>query len=701
MIKIFNANDKDFSSNGNILIIPRKCKEIKKKSLNGWFLDVEVDIKYIDYIKKDKLCVIKSKSKINPQAFRICNIEKTTRIIKFKAEHVMFDSKNIHLFDVRPVKQDAINALIYINDRTEDKSPFNIYSNVKNINTAYFIRKNLLEAWEIIEKRWNGVFDADNWNISFLNKTGNDNGANISYGKNMENIKIYEDWSNVCTKICPVGFDGLLLPEKYITSDIQYDVPYTRKVDFSTNLQEEEKNNQNLIEELRKNATDYIEENKYPKVSYEVISNINQDMEIGDIISVNHPLCTISTEVLEYEHNVMTGKIERIVFGNYSRDVQTKFDTIKENINQVKDVISKQEHVINNQTNIINNLNKLGHVYIDDNEILILDSLPKEKAKNVWRFGLGGMGFSSNGYEGPFDTAITMNGQINANFITTGVMSVDRIEGLADQISIIVTNNLKDTNHTMEELRFQQNELKMQLDGLKNTVENTGGLNLLRNSVGFFDNEFWEGKMKTINTTEIKSNSISGNGILIQNGIIKQEVQVKNGTYNVSFIYKKLKELSTCKLRINGINYELNSLDMYEFEVSIETTNNSIVIEFESDTNDSFWITDLLLVLGNKKQTWTQNANETTSETVKIGKGIQIESSKTNTYHRIDSDGNRTFNRTTGEVVSEQTDKGAAVKELLVRESAQICGCLCTQVQEIDPVTQEIEIQTWLAGIGG
>ena len=90
----------------------------------------------------------------------------------------------------------------------------------------------------------------------------------------------------------------------------------------------------------------------------------------------------------------------------------------------------------------------------------------------------------------------------------------------------------------------------------------------------------------------------------------------------------------------------------------------------------------MLVILGNKKQTWTQNQNETTSDTVKIGKGIQVESSSTNTYTRIDSDGNRTYNKTTGEVVSEQTDKGTLTKELIVKELANICGCLVNDVDE-------------------
>ena len=131
--------------------------------------------------------------------------------------------------------------------------------------------------------------------------------------------------------------------------------------------------------------------------------------------------------------------------------------------------MSKQEVAINAQTNLINTLNKNGYVYIDDNEILILDALPKSEAKNIWRFGLGGIGFSSNGYEGPFETAITMDGQINADFITTGTLNVNRIEGLSDALAAIEINmnQITSTVATKEELeeyekitstRFEQTE---------------------------------------------------------------------------------------------------------------------------------------------------------------------------------------------------------------------------------------------------
>lgn len=61
-------------------------------------------------------------------------------------------------------------------------------------------------------------------------------------------------------------------------------------------------------------------------------------------------------------------------------------------------------------------------------EILIMDSPNKQTAVNVWRFNQGGLGHSSNGYEGPFnDIALTADGQINANMITTGTLDANRI----------------------------------------------------------------------------------------------------------------------------------------------------------------------------------------------------------------------------------------------------------------------------------
>ena len=437
MIKIFNANDIDFSSNGNIAIKPLKCIETKKKSLNGWYIDVEIPIKYKEYIDKNKLFVTKVKSKLNPQAFFIKDdvpIEYTKTKIIFQAEHVMFKARDYFLVDVRPTNLSGLNALAYINERTDKTSPFTVNSDVDTVDTAYFIRKSLLEAWATIEERWGGVFDADNYNIQLKQNVGQDRGELIAYRKNLQHIKIFEDWTNVVTKLYPVGKDGLMLPEQFLESTTQYEKSYTRKINFETSLDEEEQTEENMIIELRQKASDYLEVNQYPMVSYEVTSDINQQMEIGDIVQVKHPLVDLEIEVLDYEYDILQKRVKKIVFGNFVRDVKKRIGLIKNSVEEVITKISAQEVAINNQTNIINMLNKLGHVYIDDNEILVLDKLPKEEAEHVLRIGLGGIGFGSSGYEGPYDVAITYDGRINADYITLGQMSVGRITGLQERL---------------------------------------------------------------------------------------------------------------------------------------------------------------------------------------------------------------------------------------------------------------------------
>ena len=86
-----------------------------------------------------------------------------------------------------------------------------------------------------------------------------------------------------------------------------------------------------------------------------------------------------------------------------------------------------------NATSLINMATN-GYVTIIKNrngtsELLITDEKDYTKAKKVWRWNINGLGYSSTGYNGNYGLAMTMDGAIVANFITTGVMSADRIRG--------------------------------------------------------------------------------------------------------------------------------------------------------------------------------------------------------------------------------------------------------------------------------
>lgn len=490
MIKIFPSNAKDFSSNGLININPISCKETKKKSLNGWYVELEISSKYFEYIKKDMLVVLKSKSKLQPQAFRLDKPTYNNSIIQVTANHVMFDSETLMLYDVRPTDLGALNTLNYINERVDNISPFSFVSDVSGMNTCYFELKSMFEAWEIIEERFGGVFDADNFTIYFMNSLGHDVGQMLVYNKNLNQCIKYEDWSNVVTRIYPVGNDGLKLPEKYIDADITYNIPYTKRVDFSSELSfnDQENHNNELISELRLNAIKYLEENKIPKISYEISADINELYDVNDRIIVKHPLCDIKTEVQEYTYDHKRKMTENLVFGNYTRDVKQRFQDIKKTITLLNNSVSNNSKIIDEQSKIINMLNKTGIIYIDDNEILILDKTPKEEAKYVWRWGLGGMGFSSNGIEGPFATAWTQDGKFNADFISSGTINTSLIKGYTDALNKIseisidvekINTSIKDINseaETISQINVSLNEIQEQLSSVTDITTSDKGI---------------------------------------------------------------------------------------------------------------------------------------------------------------------------------------------------------------------------------
>ena len=55
-------------------------------------------------------------------------------------------------------------------------------------------------------------------------------------------------------------------------------------------------------------------------------------------------------------------------------------------------------------------------------QILIMDQPDKQSAKNVIRMNQNGIGFSTNGYNGPYTNAWTIDGNLNATFIRSGTL---------------------------------------------------------------------------------------------------------------------------------------------------------------------------------------------------------------------------------------------------------------------------------------
>ena len=121
--------------------------------------------------------------------------------------------------------------------------------------------------------------------------------------------------------------------------------------------------------------------------------------------------------------------------GETTSQFSNKFEPVGQKIERVYSHIEK---AILDATNRITG-NSGGYVVLNDtnhdnkpDELLIMDVEDILAATQVWRWNKEGLGYaynaSGNAYNGSFRTAITADGQINADFITTGLLNADIIQ---------------------------------------------------------------------------------------------------------------------------------------------------------------------------------------------------------------------------------------------------------------------------------
>lgn len=229
----------------------------------------------------------------------------------------------------------------------------------------------------------------------------------------------------------------------------------------------------------------------------------------------------------------------------------------------------------------------------------------------------------------------------------------------------LVTSEIKSVRDSLTNNYYdiEQSNVLIQnaTDGLLNKLSQVGGNNLLKNPIGNFGNDYWENDgAEPYTDTYIQNKTGQRSCWLLGKGNHLQTIQVKNGIYTFSMMYEKLITLSNQLLKINDVEYELKNDTIITFEV----TDNHITIEFVGDVDKSAYLMNLMLNDGEEKQGFTNNANETISDTVMIGKGIQIRATGVNTELDAQADGIRIKNINTNQTTTEFTDKGTITNEL-------------------------------------
>ena len=445
MIKLFGITDRDFTSNGDRVIHALRAK-ITKQDNGEFYLDLETDLSYVNDLTEGRIIVAPTPQ--GEQPFRVSNVQKTKNKLSTKALHVFFDSRNYLIADSYVVEKNCNDALDHLNIATEPESPFTTLSDVNTVSSYRCVRNSLYEAFTTVLERWGGHFDIDGWTVAIRREIGQDNGVTIRYAKNMKDITVDENWDGVVTKIMPVGKDGLLLPERYIESQIQYEIPYTKAVTFSQNDitedqfkdengdLDEEAYEQALINDLRQQAQAYLNDSSVPQVNYTLKANVEKLTNIGDTVEVIDERLglTLQTNVISYVYDCILGKYVELEFGNFKKTVSNLMSNITAQTQQIVDKNNEATKLILSEelTEAANRIwGALGSSYViyEGDKILVVDRLPKETAQNVIMINNGGIGFSQTGINGNFQSAWTIDNVFNAEQINVINFTADLIRG--------------------------------------------------------------------------------------------------------------------------------------------------------------------------------------------------------------------------------------------------------------------------------
>jgi len=458
MISFYESNETDFKHNGGVINNALSCKVIEEA--NGLYeLELICPISDIALELTDGK-IVKAPTPRGDQLFRIYKPVKTLNAYKVYARHIFYDLLDNFIEDVRPTSINGQGAISDILNATTDPHNFTGYSDIENMNTAYTIRKNPVQALIGTEdnsflNRWGGELLRDNFGIKILQNAGIDRGYEARLGKNIFGVEEELDTSGITTKLYPtvVLEDNQVytLPEKYIESTLigSYPHPITREVRIELTEEEKALPLVEIFEIMRSYCLDFYNVNNIdkPRANYKIdfieLSKtehykdlaILEQIDLYDTVTavVDTLNINIKAKVIRTVYDGLKKRYEQIELGNFTNRLSNQKQQVTDMINKATEGISETTigKKIRDYTDkitgnlggyVITRVNADGEPY----EILLMDTNDINTSKEVIRLNQEGIGLSTSGYNGPFDVAMTAKG-IVASLITSGVIDANLI----------------------------------------------------------------------------------------------------------------------------------------------------------------------------------------------------------------------------------------------------------------------------------
>ena len=390
------------------------------------------------------------------QLFRVYQISRPINgQITVNAAHISYDLSGI---PVAPyTASTAAQALDRIKSQATVDCPYEFWTDLTTTanfaaNVPSSLRSLLGGIDGSILDVYGGEYEWDNYTVKLHSKRGTDRGVSIRYGKNLTDITQEENCESVYTGVYPYWTDSDGNVKQISTSpivdvpDSQYSFTRILLLDISREYTE-----QPTDEQLKQYALNYIKANKIgvPKVSLKLsYAQLEQTEEYkGKALLERVGLCDTvhvvferlgvdaTAKVVKTVYNVLLDRYDSVELGtprsNLASTIVNAEKNTKAEIDKTKSIL---QEAVDQATKLITG-NLGGYVVLHSSagnntpdELLVMDQPDINTATKVWRWNLSGWGYSSTGYAGPYRLAATMDGAINADFLTTGTLNAEIIK---------------------------------------------------------------------------------------------------------------------------------------------------------------------------------------------------------------------------------------------------------------------------------
>ena len=390
-----------------------------------------------------------------------------------------------------------------------------------------------------------GEFEFDNYIIRLHTHRGSDTGVIVSYGKNLTDVKLTTSTENSFTALFPYCLKNDVLTVLYERRlDVENTAGIAQRVllkDFTSLFESGEE----IIETaLRDKAAAWLAESDINSPTINMtVSFIHlwqspeyasfaalEKVSLCDWVTVRHTGLGIDVkaQVIKTVYDTLGERYQKIELGSAKANFA---DTLKQTTKQLEDAIKAVKsadssaitqaylQAIDDATNAITG-NSGGYVVLNPSlnpqELLVMNAADINTATKVWRWNVSGLGYSSNGYSGPFSTAITMNGAIVADFITTGTLTANIINaGILSSADGLSYFNLESGVIHTAKAEIVGGSIEIGSDNYKTTIANGSIRQYLGNSTSLIGGLVPTGSGSTRYETIYCSNLSNVKGVTI------------------------------------------------------------------------------------------------------------------------------------------------------------------------------------------